>query len=141
MATYKKELARELDQKIDYVVVDNYEKVLFQTDNIEKARLAIQDTDDINPDNDIIGVKNYSLGTLDLSNGMKISFTTSKVSTDYQNKEYYVEGVGDSITLTDARELITPGDYSEEFTVGFDDHVYDSIPFAKALKLLPSSLI
>ncbi|MDP6014432.1 MAG: hypothetical protein QF629_12970 [Alphaproteobacteria bacterium] len=47
MATYKKELARELDQKIDYVVVDNYEKVLFQTDNIEKARLAIQDTDDI----------------------------------------------------------------------------------------------
>jgi len=47
MATYKKELARELDQKIDYVVVDNYEKVLFQTDNIEKARLAIQDTDNI----------------------------------------------------------------------------------------------
>ena len=93
---------------------------------------TIQDTDDINPDNDIIGVKNYSLGTLDLSNGMKISFTTSKVSTDYQNKEYYVEGVGDSITLTDARELITPASYSEEFTVGFDNHVYDSVPFAKA---------
>tara|TARA_B100001013_G_C24488092_1_gene394071 strand:- start:191 stop:406 length:216 start_codon:yes stop_codon:yes gene_type:complete len=47
MATYKKELARELEQKIDYVVVDNYDNVLFQTDNIEKARLAIQDTDDI----------------------------------------------------------------------------------------------
>ena len=41
MTTYKKELARELDQKIDYVVVDNYEKVLFQTDNyivIEKLK-------------------------------------------------------------------------------------------------------
>ena len=47
MATYKKELARELDQKIDYVVVDNYERVLFQTDSIEKARRAIIDTDDI----------------------------------------------------------------------------------------------
>ena len=47
MATYTKELARELDQKIDYVVVDNYEKVLFQTDSIEKARRAIIDTDDI----------------------------------------------------------------------------------------------
>ena len=47
MATYKKELARELDQKIDYVVVDNYERVLFQTDSIEKARQAIIDTDDI----------------------------------------------------------------------------------------------
>ena len=47
MATYTKELARELDQKIDYVVVDNYERVLFQTDSIEKARRAIIDTDDI----------------------------------------------------------------------------------------------
>ena len=47
MATYKKELARELDQKIDYVVVDNYERVLFQTDSIEKARRVITDTDDI----------------------------------------------------------------------------------------------
>ena len=47
MATYKKELARELNQKIDYVVVDNYERVLFQTDSIEKARRAIIDTDDI----------------------------------------------------------------------------------------------
>ena len=47
MATYKKELARELDQKIDYVVVDNYERVLFQTDSIEKARRAIINTDDI----------------------------------------------------------------------------------------------
>jgi hypothetical protein len=43
MTTYKK----ELNQKIDYVVVDNYERVLFQTDSIEKARSAIQDTDDI----------------------------------------------------------------------------------------------
>ena len=47
MATYKKELARELDQKIDYVVVDNYDRVLFQTDSIEKARRAIIYTDDI----------------------------------------------------------------------------------------------
>ena len=47
MATYTKELARELDQKIDYVVVDNYDRVLFQTDSIEKARRAIIDTDDI----------------------------------------------------------------------------------------------
>lgn len=47
MATYKKELARELNQKIDYVVVDNYERVLFQTDSIEKARRAIINTDDI----------------------------------------------------------------------------------------------
>ena len=58
MATYTKELARELDQKIDYVVVDNYEKVLFQTDSIEKARRAIIDTDDIIVYEGVKGFKN-----------------------------------------------------------------------------------
>ena len=47
MVTYKKELARELNQKIDYVVIDNYDRVLFHADSIEKARRAIEDTDDI----------------------------------------------------------------------------------------------
>ena len=93
----------------------------------------IQTTSKIDPDKDIIGAKNYSLRTLDLSNGMKIKFTTGKVGTAWQNKEYYVEGVGDAITLTDASELITPGSYSEEFTVGYDTFVYDSQPYAKAL--------
>ena len=71
----------------------------------------------INVENDIIGVKNYSLRTLDLSNGMKIKFKNSLVGTNYQDKEYYVEGVGDAITLTDVEDLITPGSYATESTV------------------------
>ena len=86
----------------------------------------------INPDNDIIGVKNYALRTLQLSNGMKIKFSNSKVGTSYQNKEYYVEGVGDSITLTDVEDLITPASYSTELTVPYDSVPYDSRPYAKA---------
>ena len=93
---------------------------------------TIQDTDTIDPEKDIIGATNYSLRTVNLSNGMKINFTSTKVSSTYQNKEYYVEGVGDKITLTDTSELITPGSYSEEFTVGYDSFVFDSQPFAKA---------
>ena len=42
---------------------------------------TIDSTKNINPANDIIGVKNYSLRTLDLSNGMKIIFKTSLVDT------------------------------------------------------------
>jgi len=94
---------------------------------------TIQSTDDINPEKDIIGAKNYSLRTFDLSNGSKISFTSSKVDTAYRNKEYYVDGVGDSITLTDVSELITPASFATEFTVGFDSFLYDSQPYAKAL--------
>ena len=86
----------------------------------------------INPADDIIGVKNYSLRTLNLSNGMKIKFTTDKVDTAYQGKEYYVEGVGDSITLTDTENLITPETYATETTILYDAVPYDSRPYAKA---------
>jgi hypothetical protein len=86
----------------------------------------------LNPANDIIGVKNYSLRTLDLSNGMKIKFKTSIVDTAYHDKEYYVEGVGDSITLTDVENLMTPESYATETTILFDSVTYDSRPYAKA---------
>ena len=86
----------------------------------------------INVDDDIIGVKNYSLRTLSLSNGMKVKFTNSLVATAYQDKEYYVEGVGDAITLTDVDDLITPGSYATESTILYDQVGYDSRPYAKA---------
>jgi len=66
----------------------------------------------INIADDIVGVKNYKLRTLALSNGMKIKFRSSKVPAAYRNKEYYVEGVGDSITLTDTAVLSTPESYA-----------------------------
>ena len=86
----------------------------------------------INVEDDIVGAKNYSLRTLALSNGMKIKFTNSLVATSYQNKEYYVEGVGDAITLTDTEDMITPGSYATESTILYDQAGYDSRPYAKA---------
>ena len=99
----------------------------------------ITSTTAINVDDDIIGAKNYSLGTLDLSNGMKVKFKSSLVATEYQNKEYYVEGVGDAITLTDVEDLITPGSYATETTIQYDTVGYDSRPYAKAF-YIPESL-
>ncbi len=86
----------------------------------------------IDPEKDIIGVKNYSVRTLDLSNGMKIKFKNSLVGTDYKDKEYYVEGVGEAISLTDVDDLITPGSYSTETTILYDSKPYDTRPYAKA---------
>ena len=92
----------------------------------------IINTTAINVEDDIVGAKNYSLRTLDLSNGMKIKFPNSLVASAYQNKEYYVEGVGESITLTDVEELITPASYATESTILYDTVSYDSRPYAKA---------
>jgi len=89
----------------------------------------------IDVEDDIVGTKNYSLRTLSLSNGMKIKFKNSLVPTANQDKEYYVEGVGDAITLTDVEDLITPGTYATETTVLYDQVAYDSRPYAKAFYL------
>ena len=67
----------------------------------------------INVEDDIVGVKNYKLRTLDLSNGMKIKFSNTRVSSAYQNKEYYIEGVGEAIRITDVSTLATPESYSD----------------------------
>ena len=75
---------------------------------------TITSTSQITPADDIIGVKNYKLRTLNLSNGMKIKFTSSKVPAEYRGKEYYVEGVGDAITLTDTAVLQTPENYAAD---------------------------
>ena len=93
---------------------------------------TIDSTTEINPTKDIIGTTNYSLRNLTLSNGMKVKFKTANVTTDYQSKEYYVEGVGASITLTNVADLITPASYADETTIPFDSVSYDSRPYAKA---------
>jgi len=88
----------------------------------------------INPEDDIVGVKDYSLRTLNLSNGMKVKFTAGQLATNspYLNKEYYVEGVGESITLTNVDDLITPASYATESTILYDSFDYDSRPYALA---------
>jgi hypothetical protein len=68
----------------------------------------------INVEDQILGVKNFKLRTLDLSNGMKIKLKTSKVNNTWKYKEYYVEGVGDAITLTDTTLLLTPESYATD---------------------------
>jgi hypothetical protein len=65
-------------------------------------------------EDELEGVKNFKLRTLELSNGMKIKFKNNKVTSTHQNKEYYVEGVGDAISLTDVSFLQTPESYATD---------------------------
>ena len=78
----------------------------------------------IDPLNDIIGAKNYTLRTLALSNGMKIKFEDNVTDeANYKGKEFYVERVGESITLTNTEDLITPESYATETTILYDSQI------------------
>ena len=93
---------------------------------------TISETTKINVAQDIISSKNYtSASGVVFSNGMKIKFgsNVTDIST-YSGKEFYIEGVGESITLTNTAELIVPESYSEESTTPYDSVPYDDRPYS-----------
>jgi len=79
---------------------------------------------------DLIGKKTFTLpnGT-SLSNGMKVSFVGETIPESYKTGQYYVEGVGDSISLVSESilELISP--YTTPQSILFDNDPFDSVPF------------
>ena len=72
------------------------------------GRIQIIDstTKTIDVDVDILGQKNYiSPNRVIFTNGLKIKFDNTVTPTEYRNKEYYVQGVGVSISLTEVSDL------------------------------------
>jgi len=75
---------------------------------------------------DIIGKTSYtSPNGVVFTNGLKIQFIGSVVPTSYENKEYYIEGVGTSIELLPVPNFITPETYTISTTVPFDSTAFD----------------
>jgi hypothetical protein len=95
---------------------------------------TVSATTKINVEKDILNTKNYTTSSgVVISNGMKIRFESNVTDiANYAGKEFYVEGVGASITLTDTADLIVPESYSEQTTEPYDDVSYDARPYAIA---------
>ena len=93
---------------------------------------TISATTNIDVANEIVGTRNYTSGSgVKFSNGMKIKFGSNVTdSATYAGKQFYIEGVGNFITLTNVEELITPESYSEETTTPYDEVAYDSRPYS-----------
>ena len=75
----------------------------------------------------IIGAKTYtSPNGVTFSNGMKVIFRGNVVPSSYQNQEYYVEGVGESIKLLAVSLFVTPETYTQDILIPYDSTPYDS---------------
>ena len=84
----------------------------------------------LNVDTDIVGKKNYtSANGVDFTNGLKVIFRGNVNPSSYQDKEYYVEGVGDAIKLIASVDLITPEVFTTSVTEPFDYNTFDSTNF------------
>jgi hypothetical protein len=86
--------------------------------------------------NDIVGKSDYtSPNGVKFTNGLKIKFTGTIVPSTYENKEYIVEGVGNSIALVPFADLVTPDPNNPNLGTGFssDYEPYDTINYDLSL--------
>lgn len=76
-------------------------------------RILVKDLVDnavLNVDVDIVGKASYTTtDEIEFINGLKIRFIGEVIPASYSDREFIVEGVGDSITLVDFESLSTPG--------------------------------
>ena len=63
---------------------------------------------------------------------MKIEFQGDVTPKKYDNKRWYIEGVGSNIKLIDEANLIIPAAYSSDKLIPFDTDSFDTLPFADA---------
>lgn len=81
----------------------------------------------INIETDILGQQNYtSPNGVEFTSGLKIQFGDDVTPIEYQNRQFYVEHVGDEngIRLIPVEELVTPEAYNEEITTNYPDEYF-----------------
>ena len=76
----------------------------------------------IDVNEDILGKKNYtSPNDVEFTSGLKIQFGDDVTPVEYQNRQFYVEHVGDEdgIRLIPVDELVTPEAYNDEIAINY----------------------
>ena len=97
----------------------------------------------VNIERDIIGKTQFSIGGLQFTNGLKVSFGADALPKEYANNEYYVEGVGSSIALVPTGNLRLPESYIGTLTDKFDRSSYDITAYEEisANPILPDFIV
>ena len=115
-----KEFYRDIDGLLKEMpnITSNLDTLYYQdgTNSGTYGEIKIIDVDQwlIDVDKDILGRKTYtSPNGVIFTNGLKVKFDVDVTPESYRNNEYYIEGVGNSITLTPVDVLITPELYHE----------------------------
>jgi hypothetical protein len=82
---------------------------------IGQIKLVNNTSSTIDVANDILGKTGYtSPNGISFTNGLKIQFDTSVTPSSYASNQYYVDGVGTSISLIPVTELIAIEDYAAD---------------------------
>ena len=81
----------------------------------------------------ILGLQNYtSPNGVVFENGLKVRFSSTTVPVGYENREFYVEGVGTEIDLISIDDLDTPEPWLDTISTPFDADFFDEQAFDKS---------
>ena len=93
----------------------------------------IRDNTELDVSENIIGKKNYTMQNgEELSNGMLLKFYGKITPEKYGVGNWYVEGVGNSITLVSEDDVIITADYLLDNATEFDEQGFSTLPFDNA---------
>ena len=97
------------------------------------------DISDVDVETDILGQTSFTVGTMPLSNGMKVRFDDSVVPESYRNLDFFVEGVGSSIKLIGYNTLLASEKMATMYDENFDVNSFDTFPFdgSKTFPFIP----
>ena len=93
----------------------------------------IRDNTQLDVGNEILGKKSYTMQDgYKLTNGMKVKFYGTITPAKYGEGNWYVEGVGESISLISESDLVITADYLTDVSTEFDAQGFSSLPFDDA---------
>lgn len=93
----------------------------------------IEENTAINVETEILGKKTYTTESgFSLLNGMKVYFQGDVTPEKYATGEWYVEGVGEKITLINSIDLEIPTSYTSNLPIPFDAEPFDKLPYSDA---------
>ena len=122
---------------ITFTVLNSAPDVLYyvsEADANTGGAFVIKDIDEnsfLDVGADILGKKTYTLSNgITITNGMKVFFSGRVVPEEYNDGNWYVEGVGNGIRLVNEKDLEIISSYSQEISLLFDDEPFDKSPFS-----------
>jgi len=139
-----KEFFKDYDDFLHVVpVISSIQNTLYFQDGVNPAiygTIKLVDIAgwDIDIEVDILGKTTYtSPNGIIFTSGLKVKFGTDVTPTTYQNKEYYVEGVGapSGIRLVDVTLLVTPELYNDELALNYPTGLPGNIPNANYITI------
>jgi len=90
----------------------------------------------IDLDSEVLGKKTYvSPNGVTFTNGLKVTFSGNIFPASYQTGQYYVEGVGSSITLHSVLDYVVPEKFTQQVYSAYDIDPYDTSNFGSTVNV------